>query len=364
MTSNHAPPVADGAEERAHATEKHSLREVDRVERFLPFVRERKPRWHTSPHGWVQALTAPVVVPVRFVLLMMLVLFYYLVCVALGPRVRLDSTGAREVLTLPPWRFRALRRAGKAGSWLLLRVMGFWRIQRDYLPGYDASHRRYATVVCNHISLCDIVFFMADNMCAFVSKHGMLQVPLVGRIAASMGCIFVNRSQKGAGHATQWITEWQTRLWRSRLEHTEPAVPPLAMFPEGTTTNGQFLLRFRTGAFVSGLPVQPVVLAYPNAYFSLAYETIRGWRFLLGLLSQHRNHLCVIYFPLYVPSAEERNDPALYAEHVRRLMLSVLAREYGVRPSDSTYADKLAYHDIVRASWRKKTPTRSDTKHT
>jgi hypothetical protein len=31
---------------------------------------------------------------------------------------------------------------------------------------------------------------------------------------------------------------------------------------QGTTTNGEYLLPFKTGAFLAGLPVQPVVLKY------------------------------------------------------------------------------------------------------
>jgi Acyltransferase len=37
---------------------------------------------------------------------------------------------------------------------------------------------------------------------------------------------------------------------------------PILLFPEGTTTNGRYLLRFRTGSFISGVPVQPIILKY------------------------------------------------------------------------------------------------------
>ena len=33
---------------------------------------------------------------------------------------------------------------------------------------------------------------------------------------------------------------------------------------QGTTTNGRYLLPFKTGAFVAGKPVQPVLLHYPQ----------------------------------------------------------------------------------------------------
>jgi len=43
--------------------------------------------------------------------------------------------------------------------------------------------------------------------------------------------------------------------------------PHVALFPEATTTNGRSLVSFKTGAFVPGLPVQPVVVRYPCTTF-------------------------------------------------------------------------------------------------
>ncbi|VEL31910.1 unnamed protein product [Protopolystoma xenopodis] len=40
--------------------------------------------------------------------------------------------------------------------------------------------------------------------------------------------------------------------------------PQLVIFPEGTCTNRSCLIRFKTGAFIPGVPVQPAVLRWPN----------------------------------------------------------------------------------------------------
>ena len=37
---------------------------------------------------------------------------------------------------------------------------------------------------------------------------------------------------------------------------------PMLLFPEGTTTNGLYLLPFKSGAFLAGCPLQPVILKY------------------------------------------------------------------------------------------------------
>lgn len=47
---------------------------------------------------------------------------------------------------------------------------------------------------------------------------------------------------------------------------------PLLLFPEGTTSNGSCLLRFKTGVFASGVPVHPVTVTYGVGRFSPAFE--------------------------------------------------------------------------------------------
>ena len=54
---------------------------------------------------------------------------------------------------------------------------------------------------------------------------------------------------------------------------------------KGTTTNGRYMLKFKRGAFLAGLPVQPVVLIYSSHWISPAWETITGPRHIRLLLS-------------------------------------------------------------------------------
>jgi len=45
---------------------------------------------------------------------------------------------------------------------------------------------------------------------------------------------------------------------------------------EGTTSNGEFLLPFKSGAFLAKAPVLPVILTYRYQRFSPAWESISG----------------------------------------------------------------------------------------
>ncbi|XP_058080715.1 lysophospholipid acyltransferase LPEAT1-like [Magnolia sinica] len=89
---------------------------------------------------------------------------------------------------------------------------------------------------------------------------------------------------------------------------------------EGTTTYGDFLLPFKTGAFLSKTPVLPMILRYPYERFSPAWDTISAVRHVILLLCQFVNYMEVIYLPIYYPSEQEKKDLKLYVSNVRKLM--------------------------------------------
>jgi lysophosphatidylcholine acyltransferase/lyso-PAF acetyltransferase len=46
--------------------------------------------------------------------------------------------------------------------------------------------------------------------------------------------------------------------------NSEEDWPQILVFPEGTCTNRTSLIQFKPGAFYPGVPVQPVIIRYPN----------------------------------------------------------------------------------------------------
>ena len=54
--------------------------------------------------------------------------------------------------------------------------------------------------------------------------------------------------------------------------------PMLVMAPEGTCGDGRCILRFRTGAFVPGVPVLPICFRYNKRRINPAWTIINeGW---------------------------------------------------------------------------------------
>jgi len=120
-------------------------------------------------------------------------------------------------------------------------------------------------LVANHISWVDIFVINALAPTAFISKAEVRQWPLIGWLAARNETVFLRRGSRG--HARQVNAEIAALLDAGRN---------VAVFPEGTTTDGSKVLGFHAAllqpALSAGHPVQPVALSYrsPDGRFSRA----------------------------------------------------------------------------------------------
>jgi len=112
-----------------------------------------------------------------------------------------------------------------------------------------------ALLVANHISWIDIYVINAALPSAFVSKEEVRRWPLIGWLAAKNDTIFLRRGSRG--HAKVINQQVADVLGKGRH---------VAVFPEGTTTDGRSLLHFHAAliqpALGVGRPVLPVAISY------------------------------------------------------------------------------------------------------
>ena len=105
----------------------------------------------------------------------------------------------------------------------------------------------------------------------------------------------------------------------------DPGWPNLILAPEGTCGDGKCLLRFRTGAFVPGAPVLPILLRYENRRFNPAWGIVADERIhFVRALCQFRKRVDVLVLPPYRPSEAEKRDAALFAANVRKACAEAL----------------------------------------
>ncbi len=112
--------------------------------------------------------------------------------------------------------------------------------------------------VANHSSWLDIFVLNAGVPLFFVSKAEVAAWPGIGRLARLTGTVFVRRAAREADQQRVMLAE------RVRQGHR------LLFFPEGTSTDGQRVLRFKPTLFAAltsdsltgEAAVQPVTVAY------------------------------------------------------------------------------------------------------
>uniref|UniRef100_A0A8C6UTA7 Lysophosphatidylcholine acyltransferase 1 n=1 Tax=Neogobius melanostomus TaxID=47308 RepID=A0A8C6UTA7_9GOBI len=157
------------------------------------------------------------------------------------------------------------------------------------------------------------------TMSSIVMKAESKDLLLWGTLIKFIRPVFVSRSDQNSRKMT--VEEIKRRA------QSGGEWPQIMIFPEGTCTNRSCLITFKPGAFIPGVPVQPVVIRYPNKLDTITWT----WQ---GPGACHP----IMFFqflPIYTPSEEEKKNPLLFAVNVRRIM----AKALGVPITDYSFED-------------------------
>jgi len=170
-------------------------------------------------------------------------------------------------------------RAIMAWAQRLLRVIGV-RLRADAAPSLPQG----ALLVCNHVSWLDIYLIYAAQRVHFVSKAEVRNWPVAGWLARKTGTLFIERGRRAD---TARINTEMGELMRSGAW--------VAVFPEGTTSDGRALRRFMPSllqpAIELNCPIVPAALRYrtlANEYSAApAYiDDISMWQSLKNIVSE------------------------------------------------------------------------------
>ncbi|KAF7664363.1 hypothetical protein LDENG_00179090 [Lucifuga dentata] len=167
------------------------------------------------------------------------------------------------------------------------------------------------------------------TMSSIVMKAESKDIPIWGTLIKFIRPVFVSRSNQDSRKKT--VEEIKRRA------HSGGEWPQIMIFPEGTCTNRSCLITFKPGAFIPAVPVQPVVIRYPNKLDTITW-TWQGpgvFEILWLTLCQLHNEFEIEYLPIYTPSEEEKKNPALFAINVR----CVMAKALGVPTTDYSFED-------------------------
>ena len=258
----------------------------------------------------------------------------------------------------------AVGRLAMAALGFQVQVSGRQHVQAAY------SRRCATAVVCNHVSYLD-VFIVGAAVGPYyaVARSDVATWPIFGQVLRAFGYAAVERRErsakdKAATEAPAGADSLAQRLAdRAKRTGAWQSHPPLLVFPEGTTSSGAAVLRFKTGAFVAGEPVLPVAIKFKagplcggwawrprptQAWWcrSMSTETIH----LCRLLSRPLSRVEVTVLPPFSPTQAEKADPALFAQHVREKIAGAL--QVSAEDCGSIEDAKAFYQAVAAASLR------------
>jgi 1-acyl-sn-glycerol-3-phosphate acyltransferase len=183
-----------------------------------------------------------------------------------------------------------------------------------------------ALLVCNHVSWLDIYLIYAAQRVHFVSKAEVRAWPVAGWLAHKTGTLFIERSRRAdtARINAEMRTLMEDGAW-------------VAVFPEGTTSDGRGLRRFLPSllqpAVELNCPIVPAALRYRtlDGEYSAApayIDEISMWQSLLNIVSEP-GLIAELQFGEPILPNGHRRDLAAQAE-------VACARLLGVSPASGT----------------------------
>lgn len=293
-------------------TKRHDeFRKADSVQMsWKPFIR---PPSDTLPPLWVLVLRAITTGPIRFLVSTLCIIF----------------TTSVAVILPPDFGMRLASYTGPFGSW-------FAGVSRVNFVGVPAPARLAPLVCGNHISWLDFIVLGSTGMFGFVMSEAVTNAPLVGagfkKMALHVGSIVLDRS---SAHSRDSAKTSITHMLE-RMQSTNSS-ERLLIFPEGTLTNGEYVVPFKLGAFESLRPAQPIRLEFSNPHYSCAdLDTFTAVLFHMCL---SMTVLTITWCDVVTPTALD--TPATFAGRVR----SELVRKSAIKETnDGGFRDHLALH--------------------
>ena len=212
------------------------------------------------------------------------------------------------------------RRGYFTGRWSakLLRILNIILAVHGTPP---ATNARNLFVTANHVSWVDIFVINAAHPARFIAKSEIRDWPLIGWLCDRAGTIFIRRTRRS-----------DTAKINDVMHSILAEGATIGLFPEGTTTNGDRLLKFHTSLFEPAVhnaaTLAPAALRYrgsdgnPNKAVAFIGELSFGES--VALIIRQKSMIAEITFGAPIESrGMTRRELALQAEDSIAAILGV-----------------------------------------
>lgn len=179
-------------------------------------------------------------------------------------------------------------------------------------------------VVANHVSWLDIFALHAVGPVRFIAKSEIARWPLIGRLVRGVGTLFIERARRHDTHRVN--REVAAALAEGDI---------VAVFPEGTVTDGTKLLPFK-GSLLQPIIescgcVQPVAIRYRTRTGDIsrapAYDDVTFLHSFWRICGEHAIVADIVATPALPAAGRHRRALAADAEAVIRAVLASPAHD-------------------------------------
>lgn len=193
---------------------------------------------------------------------------------------------------------------------IFLFLIGFFRINFHGEPDSDSRF-----IISNHTCFFDSWFFV-PLMPRPLDKIELLDIPFFKEMWGVFDGIPIDRS-KSCG---------MTKVILKNAANAN--APQIQMFPEGATTNGDYMLKFHLGAFLSDLPLQPAAIRYTLwgtskkfSHLSFFHNYPSHW---IEFLSIPMITVDIYFLQTVSLKKTQENNPRLFADEVSLMIANFL----------------------------------------
>lgn len=233
-------------------------------------------------------------------------------------------------------------------------LLAVLNIQLVFAAREEAHQLHAGLVVCNHISWLDVFVLNAFIPMRFVAKAEVRRWPLVGWLCVRAQTLFIER---GRIRSTSRINAQLSAL----LQRGES----LAVFPEGTTTDGTTVAHFHGASFQPAIdaccPVLPIALRYQDGrgvqsdaanYIGDTTLVASIWR----ILNAPGLHACLFVTPLLDARSMQRRELAARAQKqictaLEAMYLAALLPKRNYRPVQAARCSRVEREQNFRSRY-------------
>ena len=225
----------------------------------------------------------------------------------------------------------------------LFLLLGF-RVIELVSSSSSSSSRSSPLIVANHISFFDVLYFCRLNpQPTFLAKSSLRRVPILNIWARYLDVVYVEEG----GETTALINAWLQQS-SSLDDHTclNRSFHQLVVFSEGTTSNGRFVMPFKTGAFRHNFPIQPCGISYQpltSAHVIPSWESVPLSYLAFRILITLKHQITVSWLPVVVPDSKPQSPESLTVDQVRRS----IAESLRIPLTPYSLNDKQKFHQSI-----------------